>query len=94
MPCRIAEWHRHSGAHHDLKDLIFAKARIPHGSDVLVGNSTGMFRNLVDKCSCWFSEATVVERGAAIEGRRFALSFQDSTRQDFLRLSGGVGKGL
>jgi hypothetical protein len=46
-----------------------------------------MLGNLVDERTKWFGEAAVVKRGPTHGGRRLALSFQDSTRKRFSRLS-------
>jgi hypothetical protein len=51
---------------HDLKDLVFAKARRPHRGNVIIGNLVGAPGDLVGQCARRSGRPCIVEGGAAL----------------------------
>src|SRR5262249_33805907 len=82
LPCGLAN----RGAHHDLEDLVLAEARCPRRGDVLVGDLGGLPGDLADQGARRLGEPRIVERGAAQDARRMAVSLEDPRDQRLARL--------
>jgi hypothetical protein len=54
-------------AHHDLKDLVFAEARRPHGNNVLVDDRVGVVHDLVEQRACGHGRVCIIEGSAAMD---------------------------